>query len=307
MLPGYTLIHIPAYPGVGRNHIPLPQVRFKYKQIQNKLNRENNMENNMDNKIEERKDMKEERKGNSQIEARKTVSTTPSSWWEDRKNIGQPGSKRVEGEEMKGNSQIEARKTVSTTPSSWWEDRKKIEQPGSKDQKKSIYEPEKQMGVNVEEKKDISQIMCGSHTAFSRMFEDSYLTLYKNWLEFGKSYQIPTLESRKETFEKLLSSAEESKRIYMSCIAELEENSRAAREVLQGEKGNANPEAYKEFYTLWAKTYEKAFDNFFENMPTASPFKEVLEPVKNAARIYSDTFTSISRMWMSYPCFTGAV
>src|SRR5659263_558893 len=268
MLPGYTLIHIPAYPGVGRNHIPLPQVRFKYKQIQNKLNRENNMENNMDNKIEERKDMKEERKGNSQIDARKTVSTTPSSWWEDRK---------------------------------------KIEQPGSKDQKKSIYEPEKQMGVNVEEKKDISQIMCGSHTAFSRMFEDSYLTLYKNWLEFGKSYQIPTLESRKETFEKLLSSAEESKRIYMSCIAELEENSRAAREVLQGEKGNANPEAYKEFYTLWAKTYEKAFDNFFENMPTASPFKEVLEPVKNAARIYSDTFTSISRMWMSYPCFTGAV
>src|SRR5659263_642353 len=219
MLPGYTLIHIPAYPGVGRNHIPLPQVRFKYKQIQNKLNRENNMENNMGNKIEERKDMKEERKGNSQIEARKTVSTTPSSWWEDRKNIGQPGSKRVEGEEMKGNSQIEARKTVSTTPSSWWEDRKKIEQPGSKrvegeevkgnsqiearktvsttpsswwedrkkieqpgskDQKKSIYEPEKQMGVNVEEKKDISQIMCGSHTAFSRMFEDSYLTLYKN-------------------------------------------------------------------------------------------------------------------------------
>src|SRR5659263_593148 len=257
MLPGYTLIHIPAYPGVGRNHIPLPQVRFKYKQIQNKLNRENNMENNMDNKIEERKDMKEERKGNSQIEARKTVSTTPSSWWEDRKNIGQPGSKRVEGEEMKGNSQIEARKTVSTTPSSWWEDRKKIEQPGSKDQKKSIYEPEKQMGVNVEEKKDISQIMCGSHTAFSRMFEDSYLTLYKNWLEFGKSYQIPTLESRKETFEKLLSSAEESKRIYMSCIAELEENSRAAREVLRSEQ---DPAKSKEVYEMWIKSYGKMLD-----------------------------------------------
>jgi len=30
--------------------------------------------------------------------------------------------------------------------------------------------------------------------------------------------------------------------------------------------------------------YGKAFDNFFENTPTFSPFKEIMEPVKNAAR-----------------------
>ncbi len=339
-----------------------------------------------------------------------------------------------------------------------------------------------------EEKKDIFKTWADSHTAVSKMWEDSYLKLYKPWFEstealfgkasllskdatpekykefygewmktsqntLGKFYQIPTLESNKETFEKLLSSAEDSKKIYMSWIAESEENSRATREVLQGEpdpvkskevyemwiksygkmldelltlpmrqnmkeifekagipdfytgtfdqisklwkdsytklyvpyidsmlklstksaqisqgnaspevykefyalwmeayqetygklfdiqskrpskevleyflqnaninqnlykswiatleqlslkakelsKQNADPEAYKGFYNLWANTYEKAFDNFFENMPTASPFEDVLEPVKNAARIYSDTFTNISRTWM---------
>jgi len=259
------------------------------------------------------------------------------------------------------------------------------------------------------------------------MWEDSYLKLYKLWLETtgeqfenmvelstdaspekykefydvwvktchnssSKFTQIPTLESSKETFEKLMISAEESNKIYRSWIAEMEENSRVTREVLQVEpnsekytevydmwmksygkifnelltlpfrqnikeifenftgtpdiysesveqisklwndsytklyspwiesmmklsaksaelsRGDARPEAYKEFYNLWAKTYEKAFDNFFENTPTTSPFKEILEPIKNAGKIYTETFTSISSAWMkSYPSPTNAV
>jgi len=59
-------------------------------------------------------------------------------------------------------------------------------------------------------------------------------------------------------------------------------------------KQTTDPEAYTEFYNLWAKSYGKAIDNFFENTPTISPFKEILEPIKNAAKIYADTFTSIS-------------
>ncbi|MCX9083039.1 MAG: hypothetical protein OIN83_12675 [Candidatus Methanoperedens sp.] len=343
------------------------------------------------------------------------------------------------------------------------------------------------------EKKSSFKTCEDSYTAVSRMWEDSYLKLYKPWFEstealfgkafelsknaapetykefygewvktsqnsFGKIYEIPTLESNKETFEKLLVGAEESNKIYRLWIAESDENSRATREVLQGEadpakykevydmwiksygkmldelltlplrqnmkeifenitgtpdiyseafeqmskiwkdsyaklyvpyidsilklsaksaeisRGNASPEAYKEFHTLWmntfqetygrlfdtqsmrpsknvlehfersanvnqnlfkswiatlgklsqkaeelskksanpeankelynlwAKMYGKAFDNFFENTPTFSPFKEIMEPVKNAAKIYADTFTSISKMWVkSYP------
>ncbi|HWQ95804.1 MAG TPA: hypothetical protein VN368_00380 [Candidatus Methylomirabilis sp.] len=350
-----------------------------------------------------------------------------------------------------------------------------------------------------EEKKNSFKTSEDSYTAVSKMWEDSYLKLYKPWFEstetlfgkafelskaaapetykefygewvktsqnnFGKFYQIPTLESNKETFEKLLVSAEESNKIYSSWIAELDENSRVTREVLQGEadpakykkvydmwiksygkmlnelltlpfrqnmkeifenitgtpdiyseafeqiskiwkdsyvklyvpyadsllklsmksaeisrgnvspeaykefhtlwmntyqdiygrlfdaqsmrpskeilehfersanvnqnlfkswivilgklsekagemsKPNSDPEAYKELYNLWAKMYGKAFDNFFENTPTFSPFKEIMEPVKNAAKIYADTFTSISNMWVkSYPSSTDAV
>ncbi len=338
-----------------------------------------------------------------------------------------------------------------------------------------------------------------NYTAVSKMWEDSYLKLYNPWFEstealfgkafelskdaapetykefygewvktsqnsFGKFYEIPTLESNKETFEKLLVSAEESNKIYSSWIAELNENSRATREVLQGEadpakykevydmwiksygkmlnelltlplrqnmkeifenitgtpdiyseafeqiskiwkdsytklyvpyadsllklsmksaeisrgnespeaykefhtlwmntyqeiygrlfdtksmqpskeileyfvrsenvnlnlykswiatlgklsqkaeelsKHNADPEAYKELYNLWAKMYGKAFDNFFENTPTFSPFKEIMEPVKNAAKIYTDTFTSMSNIWVKpYHNSTDAV
>jgi hypothetical protein len=329
----------------------------------------------------------------------------------------------------------------------------------------------------------------GSYIAVSKMWEDSYSKLYKPWFEstealfkkafelskdaspetykefydewiktsqnsFGKFYQIPTLDSNKETLEKLLVSAEESNKIYNSWIAELEENSRATREVLQGEavptkyleiygmwvksygkmlnelltlpfrknmkeifqnitgtpdiyseafeqlskiwkdsytklyvpytdsmlklstksveilqgnsspqaykefhalwmntyqetygrlfdtqsmrptkevleyfvqsenvnlnickswivilgklsqkaerlsKQNADPETYKELYNLWAKMYGKAFDNFFENTPAFSHFREIMEPVKNAAKIYADTFTSVSNVWM---------
>ncbi len=339
------------------------------------------------------------------------------------------------------------------------------------------------------EKNDSFKTCEDSYTAISKMWEDSFLKLYKPWFEstealfrkafelskgaapetykefygewlktsqnsFGKFYQIPTLESNKETFEKLLVSAEESNKIYSSWIAELDKNSRVTREVLQSKadpakykevydmwinsygkmlnelltlplqknmkeifenitgtpdiyseafeqiskiwtdsyaklyvpyadsllklsmksaeisRGNASPEAYKEFHTLWMNTYQetygrlfdtksmrsskevlkqfeqsanvnqnlfkswiatlekmsqkaeelsqhgakseaykelynlwgkmygKAFDNFFENTPTFSPFKEIMEPVKNAARIYSDTFTSISNVWV---------
>ncbi|NJD78674.1 MAG: hypothetical protein FIB08_16530 [Candidatus Methanoperedens sp.] len=359
---------------------------------------------------------------------------------------------------------------------------------------------EEKKGIN-EENKDIPRTWADSYTAVSKMWEDSYLKLYKPWFEstealfgkafelskdaapeiykefygewmktsqnsLGKFYQIPTLESNKETFGKLLVSAEESNKIYRSWITELEENSRMTREALQGEpdpakykevydmwiksygkmldglltlplrqnmkeifenvtgapdfysetfeqisklwndsytklyvpyidsmlklsaksaeisRGNASPEAYKEFYTLWldtyqetygrlfdaqslrpskevldyfvrsaninldiykswiatlekmsqktkelskqtadpeahkelynlwAKMYEKAFDNFFENTPTISPFKEILEPVKNAAKIYADTFTGISKNWVksdfgSAPAYPG--
>lgn len=86
--------------------------------------------------------------------------------------------------------------------------------------------------------------------------------------------------------------------LYNSWIATLEKLSLKAREL---SKQTADTGTKKEFYNLRAKTYEKAIDNFFDNTPAVSPFKEILEPVKNAARIYTDTFTSISDIWDKSP------
>src|SRR3989337_2278763 len=126
-----------------------------------------------------------------------------------------------------------------------------------------------------EEKQDMFKTWADSYTAVSKMWEDSYLKLYKPWIEstgemlektsllskeatpqkyrefydewintsqntFGKFYPILKLKSNKETLEKFLSSAEESNKLYRSWIAELEENSRKTKEILQGEPDPAN-------------------------------------------------------------------
>ena len=355
------------------------------------------MGKNMGKKTEERKDVNKQRKGISQTGARITVSTTPSSWWEERKGIGQPNPEdqervyrekqekyeqermqetvrqgheerykpekqmRAEGEEKKGISQTKARKTVSTTPSSWWEERKGIGQPNPEDQERVYrekqekyeqermqetvrqgheerYKPEKQIRVEGEEKKDLSQIMFGSYTAVSRMWQDSCLKLYKTWFEstntlFEKAYLlskdatpeqykefytlwmdayhetygnlfVQSMPPSKKVLEYFLQSANRNLNLYKSWISTFEKVSQKAMEL---SKQTADPDANKEFCDLWAKTYVKAFDNFFVNRPIARPFEEFLEPVKNATRLYADTFTILSKMWMkSYSCSTGA-
>jgi hypothetical protein len=82
-------------------------------------------------------------------------------------------------------------------------------------------------------------------------------------------YQIPTLESNKKTFDKLLVSAEESNNIYSSWIAELEENSRATREVLQGEAVPAGTsdtysEAFEQILKIWKSRPLFKSDNYIE-------------------------------------------
>src|SRR4030067_2916740 len=167
-----------------------------------------------------------------------------------------------------------------------------------------------------------------SYTAVSKMWEDSYLKLYKPWFEstealfgkavelskdsapetykefygewlktsqnrFGKFYQIPTLESNKETFEKLLVSTEESNKIYSSWIAELDGNSSATREVLQGE---ADPAKYKEVYDMWINSYGKMLNELL-TLPLQKNMKEIFENITGTPDIYSDAFEQISKIW----------
>ncbi len=167
-----------------------------------------------------------------------------------------------------------------------------------------------------------------SYTAVSKMWEDSYLKLYKPWFDstealvgkafelskdaapetykefygewvktcqnsFGKFYQIATLESNKGTFEKLLSSVEESNKIYSSLIAELNENSRATREVLQRE---ADPAKYKEVYDMWIKSYGKMLNELL-TLPLRQNMKEIFENITGTPDIYSEAFEQMSKIW----------
>jgi hypothetical protein len=191
---------------------------------------------------------------------------------------------RAEGEEKKGISQTKARKTVSTTPSSWWEERKGIGQPNPEDQERGYrekqekyeqerqrgmqetvrqgheerYKPEKQMRVEGEEKKDISQIMFGSYTAVSRMWQDSCLKLYKTWFE-----------STNTLFEKayLLSK-------------------------------DTTPEQYKEFYTLWMDAYQETYGNLFvQSMPPSKEVLEYfLKSANRNLNLYKSWIATLEKV-----------
>ncbi len=180
---------------------------------------------------------------------------------------------------------------------------------------------------NVNEEK-IFKTWADSYTAVSKMWEDSYLKLYKPWIEstgemlektsllskeatpqkyrefydewvkiyqnsFGKFYPIPTIESNKETLEKLLASTEESNKLYRSWIAELEENSRKTKEILQGEP---DPAKYKKCYDIWIKSYEKIFDEFL-TLPVMESTKEIFEKYTGVPDIYFGSFVQISKLW----------
>jgi hypothetical protein len=51
---------------------------------------------------------------------------------------------------------------------------------------------------------------------------------------------------------------------------------------------------------VWIKSYGKIFDEFL-TLPFRQNIKEIFEPVKNAAKVYADTFTK------SYPISVSAV
>jgi hypothetical protein len=86
----------------------------------------------------------------------------------------------------------------------------------------------------------------------------------------------------KEVLEYFVQSANGNLNLHKSWIATLEKLLQKAKEI---SKQTADPDANKEFYYLWAKMYERAFDNLFENIPIARSFEKFLEPVKNTAKI----------------------
>ncbi len=126
-----------------------------------------------------------------------------------------------------------------------------------------------------------------------RASPEAYKEFYALWLNtyqetYGKLFDIQFARPSKEIFESFAQSTNIYLNLYKSWIATLEKLSWKAKEL---SRQTAEPGTHEQYYNLWAKTYEKSFDIFFENTPTVGPFKDIFEPAKNAAKIYADTIT----------------
>ncbi len=175
----------------------------------------------------------------------------------------------------------------------------------------------------------VPDIYFGSFVQISKLWRNSYAKLYEPWIEsvskfsrkmaelsrgdaspeaykefytiwidtyketYGKYVQ--STRSTKEVFESFAQSTSTYLNMYKSWIAALEKMAEKTNEL---SKQAADPEMSREFYILWIKMYEKAFDSFFEDMPLAGPMKEMMEPIKIMAKIYADTFARMSKMWV---------
>src|SRR5659263_88020 len=127
---------------------------------------------------------------------------------------------------------------------------------------------------------------------------ETYKEFYTLWMDtYNETYgkYVKSVEPSGEMFGHFIESTNIYLSMYKSWIAALEKMSEKAKEMsIQ----NSDPQAFKEFNNLWLKMYEKAFDSFFEDMPTVGgPMKEAMEPVKIMAKMYTDTFIKMSKMW----------
>jgi len=124
-------------------------------------------------------------------------------------------------------------------------------------------------------------------------FYDLWLNTYKE--AFSRMFDIKTMKPSKEIIESLKEGMDVSINLLRSWTEALEKMSEKMEE--QSKLIN-DPEAFKEFYDLWIKMYEKMSEDIFEGIPLVSPLKEMMEPVKSACKIYSNTSIKMSKMWL---------
>lgn len=125
---------------------------------------------------------------------------------------------------------------------------------------------------------------------------EDYREFYNMWMSayqenFGRVLDNSSATSSKDTFEDFLQNANTYISMYKSWVAAIEKMSEKSKELSH----TTSPESYKEFCDLWIKMYEKAFDSFFDDMPMIGPMKETMEPVKIAAKAYTDAYIKMAK------------
>ncbi len=135
---------------------------------------------------------------------------------------------------------------------------------------------------------------------------DAYKEFYSSWTNiyqqtYGKFLNIQSIKNPKECEEQLKTTLENFVQsttictdLYKSWATTLDKLSEKSREL---SKQVHNQDVYKETCNLWIKMYQKAFDNILDNIPIATPFKNAIIPIKDAAKSYIDMMTKMSGTW----------
>jgi hypothetical protein len=129
---------------------------------------------------------------------------------------------------------------------------------------------------------------------------EAYKDFYDLWMNtyreaYNRLWNFQPGGPSKNVVETLLKSTDSAMNMYKSWMAALEKMQSKMREVMTR---STDPQVYKEFYELWATTYEKAFDDFFEYMPMLEEMRPVMEPMKRVARMQLDAYNNMSKMWV---------
>ncbi|HYN44902.1 MAG TPA: hypothetical protein VER35_02790 [Candidatus Limnocylindrales bacterium] len=124
-------------------------------------------------------------------------------------------------------------------------------------------------------------------------FYDMWLNTYKE--TFSTLFDPQTMKPSKELLDDLKESTDISINLFKSWTEALEKMSSKMED--QSKLIN-DPEAFKEFYNLWVKMYEKTSEEIIEGVPLVSPLKEIMEPLKSACKVFSNTSIKMSKMWM---------
>lgn len=154
----------------------------------------------------------------------------------------------------------------------------------------------------TEDKKDLNESMLKLSEKMAEISRgDAGSEAYKEfctlWMDTNKEIYgkcAMSMQPTGEMFEHFVKKSDIFLTMYKSWIAALETMSEKAQEM---SKQYPDPEGFKEFFNIWITTSEKAFNDFFEDMPTpGGPIKEIMEPVKAMTKMYADTFTRMSKM-----------
>ncbi len=129
---------------------------------------------------------------------------------------------------------------------------------------------------------------------------EAYMEFYDMWLNnykqaFSKIFDPQTMKPSKELLDSIKESIDVNISLFKSWTDALE---KISSKMDDRSKLVNDPESFMEFYNLWIKMYEKTSEDVLEGMPLVSPLKEMMEPVKNACKVYSSASVKMSRMWM---------